>query len=56
MLLHLGLLQRLHTKSYKFVQNVFPNIPRINYRTDLILGEAFCILIFFISQVLDSLY
>ena len=28
-------------KCYKFGQNIFPNISQMNYRTDLILGEAF---------------
>ena len=38
---------RFHSKLYKFGLNVFPNISHMNYRTDLILGEAFCIFIFF---------
>ena len=38
---------RLHTKPYKFGKNVFPNISHMKYLTDLILGEAFCIFIFF---------
>ena len=38
---------RLHTKPYKLGQNAFPNIPHMNYRTDLILGEAFCIFFHF---------
>ena len=38
---------RLYTKLYKFGQNVFPNISHMKYRTDLILGKAFCIFIFF---------
>ena len=43
---------RLLTKLYKFGENVFPNISHIKYSTDLILGEAFCIFIFF--YFLDS--
>ena len=39
---------RLHTKPYKFGLNVYPNISHMNYRTDLILSEAFCIFIFFL--------
>ena len=38
---------RLHTKPYKFGKNVFRNISHMKYLTDLILGEAFCIFIFF---------
>ena len=34
-------------KAYKFGFDIFPNISHINYRTDLIHGEAFCIFIFF---------
>ena len=34
------------TKPYKFRWNVFPNISHMKYRTNLILGEAFCIFIF----------
>ena len=34
---------RLHTKPYKFGKNVFSNISHMDYRTDLVLGEAFCI-------------
>ena len=45
--------QRLLTKLYKFgLQRVFPNISHMKYRTHLILGEAFCIFIFF--YLLDS--
>ena len=43
---------RRHTKLCKFGQNVFPNISHMKYRTDLILGEAFCLFIFF--YFLDS--
>ena len=38
---------RFHSKLYKFGLNVFPNISHMNYRTHLILGEAFSICIFF---------
>ena len=38
---------RLHTKPYNFGKNVFRNISHMKYLTDLILGEAFCIFIFF---------
>ena len=38
---------RLHTKPHKFGYNVFPNILHMNYRTDLVLGQAFCIFLFF---------
>ena len=38
---------RLHTKLSKSGENVFPNILLMNYCTDLILGKAFCIFIFF---------
>ena len=31
-------------------------LARMKYRTDLILGEAFCIFIFFHSQIQDFLY
>ena len=46
----------LHTKPYKFGWNIFPNILHISYRTDLILGEAFCIFVFFHFPDLDFLY
>jgi len=36
-----------YTKLYTSGQNVFPNILFMNYSTDLILGKAFCIFIFF---------
>ena len=48
----LGLVFKLYIKFYKFEWNVFPNISHMKYRTDLILGEAFCIFIFF--YFLDS--
>ena len=35
------------TKLYKFGYNVFLNISHMKYCTDLILGKAFCIFIFF---------
>ena len=38
---------RLHTKPYKFGENVFSNISHMEYRTDLVLGGAFCIFNFF---------
>ena len=31
----------------------FPNISHVKYRTDLLLGEDFCIFIFFQSPILD---
>ena len=41
---------RLFTKLYKFGYNAFPNISHMKYRTDPILGEAFCIsLVIFFS-------
>ena len=38
--------RRHHTKPYKFGQNVFPKTSHMNYRTGLVLGEGFCIFIF----------
>ena len=39
---------RLHTKFYKFSGwNTFPNNARMNYRTDLNLGEVVCISLIF---------
>ena len=43
---------RRHTKLRKFGSNGFSNISHLKYRTDLILGEAFCLFIFF--YFLDS--
>ena len=34
------------TKPSKFGRNVFPRTSHMNYRTGLVLGEAFCISIF----------
>ena len=48
----LGIVFKLYIKFYKFWWNVFPNISHMQYRTDPILGEAFCIFIFF--YFLDS--
>ena len=47
---------RLHTKLYKFGQNIFPSILHMKYRTDLILGWAFCIFSSFFSRILNCLY
>ena len=38
---------RLHTKPCKFGKNLFPNILHMTYPRDLILGDTFCIFIFF---------
>ena len=38
---------RLHTKLYKFGWNTFPNNARMDYRTDLNLGEVVSISIIF---------
>ena len=38
---------RLHTKLYKYGWNTFPNNTRMNYRTDLNLGEVVYISIIF---------
>ena len=38
---------RFHTKLHKFGYNVCLNISHLKYCTDLILGEAYCIFIFF---------
>ena len=42
---------RLHTKLYKFGWNTFPNNARMNYRTDLNLGEVVYIWIIFYIPV-----
>ena len=42
---------RLHTKLYKFGWNIFPNNARMNYRTDLNLGEVLYISIIFYIPV-----
>ena len=34
---------QVFTKLYKFGYNAFPNISHMKYRTDPILGKAFCI-------------
>ena len=47
---------RLHTKLYKFGWNTFPNNARMNYRTDLNLGEVVYISSSFISQFFYLIY
>ena len=47
---------RLHTKLYKFGWNTFPNNARMNYRTDINLGEVVYIwIIFYIPVFLINL-
>ena len=45
---------RLFTKLYKFEYNAFPNISPTKYRTDPILGEAFCISLVIFFHFPDS--
>ena len=46
----------LHTKLYKFRQNIFPNILHMKNCPTLILAETFVYLPSFISQILDFIY
>ena len=39
---------RVHQHGVFILGYVFPNISHMKYRTDLILGEGFCIFIFFL--------
>ena len=46
----------LHTKLYKFRQNISPNISHMKNCPTLILAETFVHLPSFISQILDFIY